>query len=138
MNSLRLYLFTLEITPLIVGNTYDPLPSHLTLMSRFWSYLNPEEISEAVKPLFMRTEPILLTFTNKTLLGLKRTPVHLINQTKELRNLHMQLLELLNAIDVTYTNQQFTGDNHKPHVSVRKDDHFASSHKQMANSAYLI
>ena len=50
----------------------------------------------------------------------------------------MQLLELLNSIDVTYTNQHFVGDSHIPHVSVRKDDHFANGHKQMANSVYLI
>lgn len=33
----HLYLFTLEVAPLEIGMTYNPLPSHLTLVSRFFS-----------------------------------------------------------------------------------------------------
>ena len=134
----HLYLFTLEVTPLSVGRTYDPLPSHLTLMSRFWSELSPNEVAEIVNPLFQRTQPIELSFGEAAILGPKQVAVHLIENTEDLKGLHLQLHDLLNAVGVTYTAPQFVGDGHKPHVSKREGDQFTAGHKQMANAAYLI
>src|SRR3982750_1638619 len=105
----HLYLFTLEVTPMVVGRTYNPLPSHLTLMSRFWSDLSPEELGEIIKPLFLRTQPIELTFGETATLGPKQVAVHLVENTKELRSLHSQLYDGLNAKGVTYTVPQFVG-----------------------------
>lgn len=48
----RRYLFILEIAPLETGKIYAELPSHLTLMSRFWSELSPDELAGIVRPLF--------------------------------------------------------------------------------------
>jgi len=134
----RLYLFTLEVMPLIVGKTYNPLPTHLTLMSRFWSSLSPEELSGAVEPLFQRIHPVELTFGEAAILGPKKVAVHLVENTKELKNLHSQLHDLLDANGVTYIAPQFVGDGHKPHVSKREGDQFTAGYKQRANAAYLI
>lgn len=137
-NNQHLYLFTLEVEPMTVGQTYNPLPSHLTLMSRFWSGLPPEELSEIVKPLFQEIRPIELSFDGATTLGPKQVVVHLVENTRELKNLHSHLHDLLNANGVTYTALQFVGDGHRPHVSKREGDQFMAGHKQMASAAYLI
>lgn len=134
----RLYLFTLEVTPMVVGKTYNPLPSHLTLMSRFWSDLSPDELAEVVRPLFRQARPIELIFGEAAMLGPKQVAVHLVDNTKELKNLHSRLYDLLNAQGVTYTAPQFVGNGHKPHVSKREGDQFTAGHKHMANAAYLI
>lgn len=134
----HLYLLTLEVTPLAVGGIYNPLPSHLTLMSRFWSELLPDEISEIIKPLFDRASPIELAFGKPARLGPKKIDVHLIEPDKSLKKLHHDLHNLLNATNVTYEYPQFVGEGHKPHVSIREDDQFRAGHKHIASAAYLI
>lgn len=137
-NNQHLYLFTLEVTPMTVGRIYNPLPSHLTLMSRFWSSLSPEELIGIVNPLFQETRSIELNFGKATVLGPKQVAVHLVESTRELKDLHSQLHDLLNTTGVTYTEPQFVGDGHKPHVSKRDGDRLNAGHKQMSNAAYLI
>ncbi|HEX8762950.1 MAG TPA: 2'-5' RNA ligase family protein [Candidatus Saccharimonadales bacterium] len=134
----HLYLFTLEVVPLTVGATYNPLPSHLTLMSRFWSGYSPEALIDLVKPLFERTKPIELLFGQPANIGPKHTAVHLIEHRDEIRHLHNQLCRLLDNIAVEYTNPQFVGNGHKPHVSRRDGDGFAPGRKQIAKVVYLI
>lgn len=134
----HLYLFTLEVAPLTVGAIYNPLPSHLTLMSRFWSEQSPEAIASTVKPLFERTKPIELLFGQSANIGPKHTAVHLIEHTEAIKQLHEQLRSLLDDIAVEYTNPQFAGKGHKPHVSRREGDGFAPGYRQMAKAGYLI
>lgn len=134
----HLYLFTLEVAPLTIGVTYNPLPSHLTLMSRFWSEYSSQVIADMVKPLFERTKPIELLFGQPANIGPKHTAVHLIEHTEEIKHLHEQLRSLLDATAIEYTNPQFVGNGHKPHVSRREDDGFTPGHKQMAKAVYLI
>jgi len=137
-DSQHLYLFTLEVTPLTVGDTYNPLPSHLTLMSRFWSELPSDKLASTVQPLFDRTPPIELTFGDSVQLGPKKVAVHLLEHTVTLKELHTNLRALLDTANVTYVYPQFTGDNHKPHISKREGDGFRLGHKQSATAVYLI
>ena len=134
----HLYLFALEIVPLTVGKVYNPLPSHLTLMSRFRSELLPDELAAVVEPLFGQNPPIKLRFGKSADLGPKKTLVHLIEHTEELRELHTKLRNLLDTVGVAYEYPQFVGDNHKPHISKRHGDGFASGHERTSNAAYLI
>lgn len=134
----RLYLFTLEVVPLTVGTTYNPLPSHLTLVSRFWSSSSPEALADRVKPLFERTKPAELLFGQPANIGPNHTAVHLIEHMQKIKHLHEQLCSLLDDLAVEYTNPQFVGNGHKPHVSRRDGDGFAPDYKQIAKAAYLI
>ena len=99
----HLYLFTLEVTPMTVGDIHNPLPSHLTLVSRFWSNLSSEKLAEAVKPIFQGTHPIGLTFGEIALLGPQKVEAHLIEPTEELKDLHIRLANLLKTLSVTFT-----------------------------------
>lgn len=138
MDHEHLYLFTLEVTPLSVGETYNPLPSHLTLMSRFRAELAPEELAKIVTPLFERTNPIELCFGKLATLGPNQVAAHLIKNTEAIKTLHSELRVLLNKAKVTYAIPQYIGDGHKPHISKREGDQFLPGHKQMAKAAYLI
>lgn len=106
----HLYLFTLEVAPLRVGHVYNPLPSHLTLMSRFWSELTPEELTKIVAPLFEQTKPIELHFGIPATLGPKQVPVHLIENTGEIKALHSELRALLDDTKVAYTASEYIGE----------------------------
>lgn len=132
----RLYLCTLEAVSLDVGEVYNPLPPHLTLMSRFWSNLPPEVLADTIRPIFEQTAPIDLIYGESMLLGPKHTPVYMIAHTDELRQLHEWLRGVLDKTGAVYTLPQFIGSGHKPHVSRR--DGFTPGKRHVARAAYLI
>lgn len=134
----RLYLFTLEVTPTEVGTTYNPLPPHLTLMSRFWSAFSPNEIAQHVAPLFENVTPITLTFGEQARLGPQQTPVHLIENTLQLHALHAKLKNVLDKLGVTYTKPEYIGRGHKPHVSIRPGISFGQGYQQISRTVYLV
>lgn len=133
----HLYLFTLEIVSLEVGRTYDELPSHLTLMSRFLSDLPPYELSETVVPLFTATSPIHLVFGETIKLGPKKVTAHMVTGAAEHR-LHNNLRKMLSTLQVEYLYPEFTGDGHKPHVTARDDVQFVVGSERLVSTAYLI
>jgi hypothetical protein len=132
-----LYLFTLEVARLEAGRTYEELPSHLTLMSRFWSDLSADELSKIVRPLFARTNSIELLFGDTVELGPKKLTVHMVQQPEEMK-LHNKLRELLDSVKVEYQYPQFIGSNHKPHVTKREGVQFGAGDKRISKAAYLI
>lgn len=133
----HLYLFALEIVSLQVGETYDKLPSHLTLMSRFLSNLSPEELATTVRPHFAGTAPIHLVFGETVELGPKKVTAHMVSSTDE-RRLHNDLCKLLDTIKVDYQYPEFIGNRHKPHVTQRRGIQFAPDSKHIASAVYLI
>lgn len=133
----HLYLFTLEITPLEVGRIYSELPSHLTLMSRFLSNLPPEELTASARPLFEKTSPVTLSFGETATLGPKKVTAHMVSSPEELK-LHGKLRELLNAINVEFQYPEFTGSNHKAHVTERDGIRFEPGSECIASAVYLV
>src|SRR5688572_11148011 len=101
----RLYLLTLEVAPLEVGKTYVELPSHLTLMSRFWSELMPEALSRELQPAFARG-PVVLTFGETTILGPKKVVAHMVESSDELE-LHRAICKVLDSLTVEYQYPEF-------------------------------
>lgn len=134
----HLYLNTLEIEPLGVGESYNPLPAHMTLMSRYWSELQPDEISVALRPLLEQVEELSLTFGDSEIIGPKQTPVHLIMPSTELTSLHNQLKQKLDKLCVTYAFPQFVGQGWKPHVSHRQGSEYKTGKALRCGAAYLI
>ncbi len=133
----HLYLFTLEIVPLEVGKTYNELPSHLTLMSRFLSDMPVEELADKVRPLFIQTTPSHLVFGKTIQLGPKKVTAHMVNSPDETR-LHDNLRKLLDEIKVEYQYPKFTGENHRSHVTAREGVRFDAGNEHTALAAYLI
>lgn len=133
----HLYLFTLEIVPLEVGKTYNELPSHLTLMSRFLSDVLAEGLADKVRPLFMRTAPAHLVFGETIQLGPKKVIAHMVSSPDEGR-LHDNLRKLLDEIKVEYQYPKFIGENHRPHITAREGVRFDAGNGHTALAAYLI
>jgi hypothetical protein len=133
----HLYLFTLEVSPLETGKTYDDLPSHLTLMSRFWSELSPDELANAVRRLFAVTAPVALIFGETIELGPKKVIAHMVSSPSE-QALHIKLHELLDSIHVEQQYPQYVGDGHKAHVTRREGLEFKQTDQYSASAAYLI
>lgn len=133
----RRYLFTLEIVPLYVGRIYNELPSHLTLMSRFLSYLSPEELAEKVRPLFMETQPVSLSLGETIQLGPKKVIAHMVDSSGE-RRLHNNLCKLLDGIEAEYQYPDFIGHGHKPHITEREGMQFTPGSRRVSAAAYLI
>lgn len=132
------YLFILEVAPIKVSETYVELPSHLTLMSRFFSKLSPTQLDAHIRPIFEQQRPIRVLFEGMVELGPKRLPVHLVKHTHELRALHNKLHGALDAINVAYEYPQFIGENHKPHVTQRVGISFHAGDTKTMHAAYLI
>lgn len=123
--------------PLKVGQVYDDLPSHLTLMSRFLSDLSSDKLTAEVRLLFAETAPTHLAFGETTILGPKKVTAHMVTSTGE-RRLHNSLRQLLDGVKVKYQYPEFIGDHHKPHVTTREGVQFAPGSKCLTSAAYLI
>lgn len=133
----HLYLLTLEIEPLEIGRVYDELPSHLTLMSRFLSGLTPEQLSSVVASLFEDAKPVNLLFGSTVQLGPKKVTAHMVDSPDEWL-LHSQLQTLLEEAGVIFQYPQFTGSNHKAHVTQRNGKDFPPKSQLISSVAYLI
>jgi hypothetical protein len=134
----HLYLNTLEIEPLGVGGSYNPLPAHLTLMSRYWSELQPNQIFTTLKPTFEQVGELTLRIGDREIIGPQQTPVHLIIPSTQLTDLHNQLKQQLDELCVTYAYPQFVGQGWKPHVSYRQESEYKPGAAQHCGAAYLI
>lgn len=132
------YLFILEIAPVEVGKTYDELPSHLTLMSRFFSELSSDQLRDIINPLFSKKVPLNLTFGKTTELGPKKLTVHLVEYSGQLRSLHKALLKSLQSLDTEFEYPQFVGTGHKPHVTAREGTNFDPGDRLVVGYACLI
>ncbi len=133
----HLYLFTLEIVPLEVGKSYDELPLHLTLMSRFLSELSPDELVFAVQYVFARASPVALVFGDIEELGPKKIAAYMISSQSE-KTLHNELYRKLSALKIEYQYPQFVGTGHRAHVSAREGLEFERGHLETALVGYLI
>lgn len=134
----HLYLHTVEIEPLEVGKSYNPLPPHLTLMSHYWSELRPDEISLALTPLFNQTPVFTLLYGDNEVFGPKHTPVRVIAPNSKLTNLHNHLKQKLDDLGVVFAYPQFVGSNWKPHVSHREGIDYILGTTLRCGAAYLI
>lgn len=134
----QLYLFTLEVVPLEVGKTYNPLPSHLTLISRFYAHEPPKYIAKKASDLFNGTGSIALVFDQSATIGPKNTAVHLVQASDALKELHNHLSQILDSISVEYTQPEYIREGWKPHISKRNHDNFAPGLIHPSKAAYLI
>lgn len=138
MANKRLYLLALEVAPLEIGGVYDVLPSHCTLMHRFWSGLSPTQLTEKLKPIFDGTEAIELVFESKAVFGPPPVHVNKIKETPKLKSLHMRLYEKLRNLGAEFTAPQWVTDGYKAHVTERLDAPFGVGHRHISPSVYLI
>lgn len=138
MHNRRCYLFAFEVASLEIGQLYDELPLHCTLMHRFWSVLSPEELASKVRDIFDATPPVVLEAERRELLGPKQVAVSLIKPTPALDTLNMRLFDRLNSLGVEYTEPLFVGKHHIFHVTERERSRLEISNRHISGAVYLI
>jgi hypothetical protein len=121
-----------------VGDMYEELPLHCTLMHRFWSELEPEALADKVSDFFKQIQPLALKPHERLLLGPKQVPVCELELTDELKSLHMDLYELLNGLGIEYTAPGWVGEGYRPHVTERENARLEVGSEQNSNAVYLI
>lgn len=132
------YLFALEVKPMNVGDIYEELPLHCTLMHRFWSELEPEALAEQVDDFFREIHPVILKPHEHLLLGPKQVPVSELELTSELKELHMQLYKFLNGLSVEYTAPEWVGKGYRAHVTERENARLEIGSEHISKAVYLI
>jgi 2'-5' RNA ligase len=138
MANKHLYLLALEVVPLKVGKAYDVLPSHCTLVHRFWCELDSTQLTEKLQPIFDDTESVMLTFEGKEVFGPPPVTVNRLLETPELKALHMNLYKRLGQLNVEYTAPQWVGEGFKAHVTERSGVSFDKGYEHISDVAYLI
>jgi hypothetical protein len=138
MKDKHCYLFALEIEPLEVGEIYDNLPMHLTLVHRFWTSLTPEQLEEKILPIVARYPSVSFVPREVVELGPKKTRVFDLEQTEILNALHMELYSLLNTLDTEYTEQDWVGKGYVPHISEREHSVLTKKKPHTSKAVYII
>lgn len=138
MTDKHLYLLALEVAPLEAGKAYDVLPSHCTLVHRFWCELDSTQLAEKLQPIVNNTESVVLIFRDKEVFGPPPVVVNRLLDTPELRTLHMDLYKKLEQLNVEYTAPQWVGEGFKAHVTERSGVSFDKGYKHASNAVYLI
>lgn len=121
-----------------VGDTYEELPLHCTLMHRFWSELDPEVLADKLSEFFKTIQPILLKPYEHLLLGPKQVPVSELELTDQFKDLHMRLYESLNDLGVEYTAPEWVGDGYRAHVTERENARLEVGTEYVSKAVYLI
>lgn len=138
MTNKHCYLFALEVKPMKVGDIYEELPLHCTLMHRFWSELTSAVLADKIKDLFKEIRPIVLKPHERLLLGPKKVPVSELELTDGLKSLHMRLYDFLNDLGVEYTAPEWVGKGYRAHVTERENAHLEVGSQQTSSAIYLI
>lgn len=123
------------------GQVYLSLPLHLTL-ARFSTDRPAEELLAKTWPIIARTPAVVLNIGETSRFGSSQRPqrveVNLVEKTKELGDLHMQLFEALNKLEVEYSNANYVGQSFKPHVSRRDGIGLEEGTSYLSRAVYFI
>lgn len=138
MTNKHCYLFALEVKQMNVGDMYEELPLHCTLMHRFWSDMNAETLADKVSAFFAGIRPITLKPHERLLLGPKQVPVSELELTDEFKSLHMELYQLLNDLGVEYTAPEWVGEGYRAHVTEREGSGLEIGNEYTSSAIYLI
>ena len=132
------YLISLEVQPMGVGEVYEQLPMHCTIMPRFHSKLSPDVLSGVLAPLIEAMEPLELQPLEHVAFGPKQQLVTTLVYTPQLRHLHEVLYDALTKLAVQFTEVDWVGPGFIPHVSDKKGRRFTTQTLLTSSTAYLI
>lgn len=138
MTNKHCYLFALEVNPMTVGEIYDDLPLHCTLMHRFWSELDADTLAGKVRGFLENVAPPTLDAHERLLLGPKQVVVSELVLSDELKALHANLYKLLNDLGVEYTTPEWVGGGYRAHITEREDAWLEVDTQHISRAVYLI
>lgn len=140
---MRAYLIVLEVEPMEVGRVYSKgLLLHCTIMHWFRVNASHQSVLSVIGSVVATTSPILLTSGQPDLFGPSVGPKtivvnHLI-KTAEIRDLHMQLFESLQALVPMHTEPSYTKEGFTLHVTKQGTRRLSQGMTHRAEYAYLV
>lgn len=132
------YVLALEVEPMAVGQAYDQLPMYCTIMPRFHSPLNPDELAAGLEPVLKKHQSVDLIPKDHCAFGPKKQLVTIVEPTKAITALHNDLLEILNELNVHYTEREWVGEGYIAHVTDKKGERLAERQTVTSGTVYLI
>ncbi len=137
------YLIVCEITPMQVGDDYDMLPLHCTLVHWFWldEGISISDLASSIGDIFVR--PIELTpgeeqvFTAPTLNGDQPVRVTTVQPGLELTKLHASVCDLLDNLGARYEKPEYIRDGWRPHVT-HQDGEIVDRRGYVSDSLYIV
>lgn len=95
-------------------------PLHVTIADVFAIGWSVDTLSSKLKELLLEQSPFVTTALNDEFFGPgKEVCVVLIDKTKELTQLHTNVVKLLEAGEVVFNNPQYTKEGFLPHSTVQ-------------------
>ena len=132
------YLLALEVAPMTVGQAYEQLPMHCTIMHRFHSALSTADLALALAPIIAASEPMVLQPLGHRAFGPRQQLVTMIELSAALLSLHMKLYEKLNELGVQYTETDWVGTGYMPHVTDKHGKRLNGTASTACQAVYLI
>ena len=121
-----------------VGQAYEQLPMHCTIMHRFHSALSAADLTFALEPIIAASVPIVMRPTGHMAFGPRQQLVTMIELSAALLSLHMKLYEKLNELGVQYTETDWVGTGYTPHVTDKHGKRLHTMALTECQAVYLI
>jgi len=110
-------------------------PLHTTLADVF--AVNRTDELMADLQAYVDTQPLAATYIEgETVFG--DTPVWLLKESKELRDIHLALINILEAHGVVFNSPEFTREGYIPHITKQKDGEMHIGDKIVVNAFSLV
>ena len=132
------YLLALEVAPMAVGQSYQQLPMHCTIMHRFHSALGAKALVTELGPIITRTAIVELLPQNHQAFGPKKQLVTIVDPTPALLALHAELYQKLNQLGVQYTESDWVGEGYIGHVTDKQGGRLPVAKPTLSKAIYLI
>lgn len=140
---MKAYLLALEIDSIKIGNSYDSLPLHCTLVHWFW--LDTTKVDELITslPKLMPKNLVLEAqheevFTGFTKTGTIPVTVTKVAKSRELQKFHNNVCALLDSLEVVYEKPEYIREGYVPHVTHQKGKKVSKGDSLKVTGAYLV
>ncbi len=123
------YLLSLPIDPMRVGQAYENLPLHCSLLQLFQVPERTDGLARGLATVLGRQKPVYLAPGERDLFGPNSdVPVIRVENRPELRSMHQLALRfLVHDCGASLCNPKWAGDGYNPHVSDLSDRTFADA-----------
>lgn len=133
------YLYMLAVEPVKVGEVYQSLRLHCTLMLWFYPKGSVQDLFGVTHHVFSGHGAIEIVSDSPKWFGVNNdVPVHTVKENTKLRELHNKLYQALNDLGVRHSMPDFSGRGFSPHVTSKGERSFPPGSRFLAHYVYLV
>lgn len=136
---MRTFLLSMPIDNIEIGTRYRQLPLHCTLLQPFVTANDVRSLASGLTKVLQKHCPVMLKATDTALFGPNdNVPVHKVELTPEIKDLHQSIIALLEATNAQTKNPEWSGDGYQPHVSNLPNRTFEIGSQKLVEGVVLI